>query len=88
MPTQGRRQHLVAADLQACAGLGHRLPRPFDVPAVSQSGASHVLSSSTHLQPVGDITIDLLDESHAVIEDVDGLLRGQRSLAQQSAGPW
>jgi hypothetical protein len=36
-----------------------------------------------HLQPVGYVAVDLGDEIDAVIEDVDGLLRLQRRLAQE-----
>ena len=48
----------------------------------SVSAVSQCHSGPTHLEPVGNLRIELADMSHAIVEDIDGL-RGRQCVLQK-----
>jgi len=59
----------------------------FDAAPFLQPVSARIQSQSgpTHLQPVGNVRVELADMSHAIIEDIDGL-RGRQCVLQRVSG--
>lgn len=69
-----QRHYLAVAGEPACAGLWHTGLRSCVAPNLVVSFIALLHGNAPHLQPVCDVSMNLVDQSHSAVQDVDSLV--------------